>query len=709
MARPGSLMPRLRWLLPAVASVLLLLAALYLAADAEGLGGAQADSYLLVFAIASLAVLGLSVAILLRILGLWRRLRAGEPGARLSRRWLAWLLVLGLPPILLVYGFGVRFIGATVDSWLRANAVEVLQQAARVGQVYLSEREASARRVMDDLLSGLAERPRSEWNAWADRMLVDSGALQVGVFDASGRNLALAAASARWIRADAPAEDMRDLPLSGSANVSLEPVEQGLVQQVRAKRSVGGTVVLAQIVMGMPEAVAEDLIAIEEDIASARRSLFLRDSLKWSFVLILSIVFLLSLLLAVLLAFEISRRMVAPISDLATATRAVAEGRFDVSVPGGGDDELGFLVRGFNRMLDELRDSTRRTRESQQETERQRAFLAAVLGRISSSVIVLDAEGHVRVANPASEAVLGSAPDAWVGRALSALSAQRPSFAPLVADLLQRMRGDGREFRAEVSSGEGDQRRHWLLRGARLADEGMVVVLDDTTDIDRARRDAAWAEVARRLAHEIKNPLTPIQLSAERMRRRLLPTLSAEDADLLDRSTTTIVAQVEALKSMVNAFGEYAQAAPLQLRETDLVELVGDLIDLYAGESRLSVSCQAAADVPTIRVDPGRIRQVLHNLIKNALEAVPEGPVSVQIALSAEPGAGMLVMQVSDDGPGLPPDFDAGWFEPYRTTKTKGTGLGLAVVRKIAEEHAGTVEAGRSAAGGACFTLRLPH
>lgn len=705
-------MPRLRWLLPAAASLLLLLAALYLAADAEGLGGGQAGYYLLVFAVASFAVLGLSTAILLRILALWRRLRTGEPGARLSRRWLAWLLLVSLPPILLVYGFGVRFISATVDSWLRANAAEVLQQAARVGQLYLDEREATARRAMDALLVGLAERPRDDWNAWSERVLGETGALQVSVFDASGRNLALAAASARWVRADAPAEDLQDLPISGSASVSLEPVEQGLVQLVRARRPQSGGVVLAQIVFALPDAVAGDLVAIEEDIASARRSLFLRDSLKWSFVLILSIVFLLSLLLAMLLAFEVSRRMVAPISELAIATRAVADGRFDVQVAGSdSDDELGFLVLGFNRMLDELRESTARTRESQDETERQRAFLAAVLGRISSSVIVLDADGVVRVVNPASVAVLGSAPDAWVGLPFSELASRRPSFSVVAEHVQQRLRDEGREFRSEVSTGEGEQRRHWLLRGARLADGGLVVVLDDTTDIDRARRDAAWAEVARRLAHEIKNPLTPIQLSAERIRRRYLAGQPEPDTELLDRATHTIVQQVEAMRDMVNAFSEYARAPEVSFAALDLNGLIRELADLYHGPQQPELGLDLDPGLASIEADAVRLRQLLHNLIRNAAEAL-EGQASGRIGISThrlgEGASAMAEILVRDNGPGINAGLLGRIFDPYVTGKTRGTGLGLAIVRRLVEEHGGTVSAWNQPGGGACIRVTLP-
>jgi nitrogen fixation/metabolism regulation signal transduction histidine kinase len=236
-------------------------------------------------------------------------------------------------------------------------------------------------------------------------------------------------------------------------------------------------------------------------------------------------------------------------------------------------------------------------------------------------------------------------------------------------------------------------------------------VFDDPTAVDRARRDAAWAEVARRLAHEVKNPLTPIQLAAERLRRRVLPRLAAEEAEVLDRATHTIVAQVEALKTLVNAFGDYARAPQLVRGPLDLNALVAEIVELYAGDPRLTLTPRLADDLAALDADSGRLRQVLHNLIKNAQEAVGDGEVDIEIGTAdcIEAGARCVELWVADNGPGLPAGFDASWFEPYRSTKPKGTGLGLAIVRKIAEEHGGVLLTRDSPLGGACFVLRLPR
>ncbi len=239
-----------------------------------------------------------------------------------------------------------------------------------------------------------------------------------------------------------------------------------------------------------------------------------------------------------------------------------------------------------------------------------------------------------------------------------------------------------------------------MLRGAALPGEGgFVAVFDDLTVLNSAQRDAAWGEVARRLAHEVKNPLTPIQLAAERLRRRFVGRLPADDSELLDRATNTIVSQVEALKTMVNAFGDYARPPQLTTRPVALHALIAEVLDLYGN------------DEPMVKVDAVRLRQALHNLLKNALEAIgnqrkPQIVVSTRIVKDGD--ATWVDIAVADNGPGLPEGFGERWFEPYTSSKSRGTGLGLAVVKKIAEEHGGSVRASARSGGGAEFTLRLP-
>ncbi len=708
MAARGRLIPRIGWGLLALALLALVLAALYLAADAEGLRPGMARWYPFVFVGAAGALLLLAAAILQRLVRLRRALRERRAGARLNRRLLVLLLALSIPPVLLVYGFSVRFIGATVDSWLRANSAEILGEALQVGRALLDERRQIAERDAASLAESLIEVDPLDWQYEIDRALDRLDAAQIALFGRDGRLLALAAADPSLIEADPPPDELQLVLRESARAMAAEPVDGGL--QLRALHLVGGArdAPTLQVLSRLPESYAQGLLRVERGIAQARQAAFLRDALKLAFVLILSFVLLLSMLLAVLLAFVLSRRLVAPIGRLAAATERVSEGDYGVRLPeAASDDELDFLIRGFNRMLSDLDKASEQARSSQQETERQRAFLETVLQRLSSAVLVLDGDGVLRSANAAARSLLGVSA-ALAGTTLEQLLRQAPASLPLVEALRSRLRDDNQEFSVELAIDAVDGRRLWLLRGARLPDATLLAVIDDTTMIDRARRDAAWGEVARRLAHEVKNPLTPIQLAAERLRRRVLPHLHGDEADVLDRATRTIVAQVDALKTLVNAFSDYARAPVLERRPLDLAALVAEVAELYAGDPQLQLSVEHAEPAPRPLADAGRLRQVLHNLIKNAQEA-GAGRLRLATTLLADGDGRSVELCVEDDGPGLPDGFDASWFEPYRSTKAKGTGLGLAIIRKIAEEHGGSLHAGPSSIlGGARFSLRLP-
>jgi nitrogen fixation/metabolism regulation signal transduction histidine kinase len=278
------------------------------------------------------------------------------------------------------------------------------------------------------------------------------------------------------------------------------------------------------------------------------------------------------------------------------------------------------------------------------------------------------------------------------------------------------VREGAREWREEVVVDNGGERRVLMLRGTELGgageDAGFVAVFDDLTQLDRAQRDAAWAEVARRLAHEVKNPLTPIQLAAERLRRRFIGRLPPDETELLDRATHTIVSQVEALKAMVNAFGDYSRPPQIDARPLSLHALIGEVLDLYENDQRIQLTRRFAPGDPILRADAGRLRQLLHNLLKNSLEAIGDRckpHIEVSTSDVAESGRHWIELAIADNGPGLPTGFGERWFEPYTTSKAKGTGLGLAVAKKIAEEHGGSIRADNRPGGGAVFTLRLPR
>lgn len=704
-----------RRLLPAIAVLALLAASLNLAEQAAVGSNAFINSYRWVLGAAAFALVLLVSLIAQRLWRLRRDLGREAPGARLSRRLILTLVLLAVPPVVVVYGFSLRFLNATVDSWFDVNLERALDDALEVGRIVVDEHLRKAETGSEQLAEELLSVFDRDLQATLDREIDPLDALQLTLFDADRRVLAMASADPRFLEPSFPDANTL-MRVSGDGRfAAAEPIGDSLLLRVIVPVGSGATGIERRLLQGLfplPDRLQPLTRNIENASFDFQRLKYLRNSLKLTFGLILTFVLLLSVLFAVLAAFGVSRRLLAPVGRLIHATRAVGAGRYDTPLPVASNDELGYLVNSFSQMTRELELAGTRAQRSAQEIDTQRAWLGAVLERLSAGVLGFDRNGVLRIANRAGEAILDVQLASYTGRMLADIKRERPELAPIADPLARHMREGLREWREEIVIDAPKGRRVLMLRGAALpGDGGFVAVFDDLTVLNSAQRDAAWGEVARRLAHEVKNPLTPIQLAAERLRRRFIGRLAPDDSELLDRATHTIVSQVEALKTMVNAFGDYARPPQLTTRPIALHALVSDVLDLYANDQRLSLSRQLADENPLVKVDAVRVRQALHNLLKNALEAIgdqhkPQIQVSTRVVRTDD--AGWVELSVADNGPGLPENFGDRWFEPYTTSKAKGTGLGLAVVKKIAEEHGGSVRAQNRTMGGAEFTMRLP-
>jgi len=430
------------------------------------------------------------------------------------------------------------------------------------------------------------------------------------------------------------------------------------------------------------------------------------------FSLTLTLVLMLAMLSAVAIALVLSRRLSAPLGVLAEGTRAIARGDYSTMLPAHGKDELGILVQSFNSMTRQLGEATLAAERNRNRVEAARGYLETILAHLSSGVLALDEQAQLRTYNLAANSILGVNLAELVNQPLSRLAEQQLALEPLVTTVLQHFHQDQAELQTElkaqleISGANGKQ--IILLRGTKLPNgtDGYVVVFDDMTTMVQAQRDAAWGEVARRLAHEIKNPLTPIQLSAERLERKLASKLNEEDAGLLSRATNTIVSQVGAMKTMVNEFSEYARAPALNLSEVDINRLIEDVMALYE-PARIAIDVKLSKTKALVQGDVTMLRQVLHNLLQNAQDAL-EGKDQPVIVLSTSRQDENVHLTVSDNGDGFPPEMMARVFEPYITTKRHGTGLGLAIVKKIVDEHKGTIRIENGEHGGASVTIILP-
>ena len=420
--------------------------------------------------------------------------------------------------------------------------------------------------------------------------------------------------------------------------------------------------------------------------------------------------------------------MVRPLSRLSRATREVAEGDFGQEVDAGQRDEIGFLVSSFNQMTQALKSASQEAEASRAELEAQGEYLETVLGNLSSGVLTLDDEGRMITANESCKQILGL-PESFGNRppgrseqprGLDRLATFDPSMQVFVDTIRQQAERGRSEWQQEIKVEKDGAPLVLLMRGSRLpllalpgedAGYGQVVVFDDVTVLNQAQREAAWAEAAKRLAHEVKNPLTPIRLATERLHMRLADKLEGRDGEILDKASNTIVAQVEALRKLVDAFGDYAREPDLKREPIRLDALVKEVVALYQqADSGIRFQFDLVPGPEGFMADSGRIRQLLHNLIRNAGEARPGETVNLQIrtVLADDGQRPSLVLELLDDGPGFPDMVLENPFEPYVTNKSKGSGLGLAICRKIVSEHDGRITIGNRPEGGARVKVYLP-
>jgi nitrogen fixation/metabolism regulation signal transduction histidine kinase len=673
-----------------------------------------------------LVVNSVAAIVMLLLIGqhLWRLIRDYRrhvPGARLRARMLGMFAGLAVVPLAVVYLFAILFLNSGIDSWFENELGTNLTSALRLSRESLETEARSRLAEADGLASVVAPLDGPALTRALDVLRADAGADELTIYD---DEFAIVTGSLAGTQLPKPvAEDVVDAVRDKGRFMAIE-VEGSAGYEIRTVVGLtgpDGSPRYLQALFPIPERQGRVADAVQDTFLQYSELRYLRAPLKSSLVFTLSLVLLLSVLAAAGGAFFLTRRLVAPLEALVAGTEAVARGDFDTRVTPTSRDEVGFLLRAFNDMTARLATARAESQASEAQLERERTNLAVILGRLSTGVIAIDTDRRIRMANAAATSILGIDLAGRVGERLEGVAAAAPLAEQFIAACAPHLvprpdAGDGAaDWRGQVTlRGESAQRilncASTSLPGSSGAPGGFIIVFDDVTALLQAQRDAAWGEVARRLAHEIKNPLTPIRLAAERLRRRYLPTMAGEDGQVLDRSTNTIVQQVEAMRDMVNAFSEYARAPDVMLTEVPLNQLVREIAWLYRSqEGQPQLRVELDPQVTVVEADAGRLRQLLHNLVRNAQEAL-EGQAggSIEIATRLTAGQRLVEIAVTDNGPGIDPAALPSIFEPYMTTKKKGTGLGLAIVKKLVEEHGGSVTAANLPGSGARITVHLP-
>ncbi len=683
----------------------------------------------------------LLVLVLILLTRLYRRYRAGRFGSRLMTRLVVLFALIGILPGTVIYLVSVQFVTRSIESWFDVRVESALEAGINLSRTALDSSLVELKSRASSMALELSDLSEAQQISQLSRMRDPTQNQEALIVTTNGRVIASVGSTLSMLLPDLPTTSMFYQArmtraygaLEGGKDLYEEPGGHGatplrlrvvtMIPSTSRSLSLQNEARFLQLIQPVSAQLATNAEASREAYSEYQARSLARAGLRKIYLVTLTLTLLLAIFGALGAAFVIASNLAKPLLLLAEGTKAVAEGNLSPRPIVATSDELGTLTKSFNAMTRQLFDARAAVERNRAELENAKAYLESVLANMSAGVMVLDDQFRLVTCNESVERILQQDFDAYIGKPLANISGLH-KFAQAIIKAFS-------EYSAQAAGGERDWHDfHWqqqiniprkaddtgddednditlLARGSRLPVDngtGHVVVFDDISDVISAQRSIAWGEVARRLAHEIKNPLTPIQLSAERLQMKLEDKLAPQDAALLNKASNTIVTQVAALKQMVDNFRDYARKPPAVLMPLDLNRLVEDVLGLYLnGDDRDIIHARLAPELPGIIGDATQLRQVIHNLLLNAQDAVHEQPQEepphIELVTEAvhyqtpdNETKTAIRLSIVDNGPGFSPKILNRAFEPYITSKTKGTGLGLAVVKKIIEEHGGRID-----------------
>ena len=684
---------------------------LYLLTSASANTGLFSHHYSSLLILTAMLALGLSVLVGYQLWQLRVKLDQQVFGAKLMLRLTIFFSLIAILPGLLVYAVSVQFLGKSIESWFDIRVEQALESGLNLGRNSL-EAGVNELEKKGYLISQLLERqPPRKYAETLERLIDKTESQEAALFSLSGKLIASTKSGSPLITPD----QQRIKEALRQGNYSLVDVlpDNKLIWYVLVPVNAGGASgeeKLLQYIQPVPQQFSTDAETVQATYRDYQELTLSRVGLKRLYSITLTLSLLIVLLSAVSAAFILSGRLSSPLAALAEGTRAVAQGNFSGNYPVQSKDELGALTGLFNQMTSQLSDAKNLSEQQQSQLENAKGYLESILTHLSSGVMVVDEQFMLRLANASAEQILGVQLRNMNGKTLSEIASEHALMRTFANQIMAAVtESEGKEWQRQIErmSKNGDQML--LLRGTRLTtamETGYAVVFDDITPLLQAERQAAWGEVARRLAHEIKNPLTPIQFSAERMQHKLSEKLNENDAQLLQKATHTIVTQVAAMKNMVADFADYARVPAPKLLLLDMHLLLSEVMGLYEANSS-PILIRLEASETWINGDATRLRQIVHNLLHNAHDAL-QNIQNPQIVLATSSSSTEFKLTVSDNGCGIQEQVLSRVFEPYMTTKVKGTGLGLPIVKKIVEEHGGKITIENRTTGGTQVNVSLP-
>ncbi|HQO28844.1 MAG TPA: ATP-binding protein, partial [Accumulibacter sp.] len=642
---------------------------------------------------------------------LWREYRAQVFGSRLKLRLMLMFGLISVVPGLLIYAVSVQFVTKSIETWFDVRVEKALEAGLNLGRSTLDSLLADLLSKAQSMALELSDRSETQRRVELRRLRDLNSVHSAALYTSAGVLLVSASGDAgKRLPLPPSADQLRRARLERHVAVIESLSEKDLLLRalvVVPSPSLGGDVRILQLTDPVPANLATNANSVQSVYADYQELSLGREGLNRIYAMTLTLTVLLALFTAIALAFVLARRLSAPLSILAEGTQAVAAGDYTPRQAVYSSDELGVLTRSFKQMTSQLDDARRDNERQRAELEAARAYLESILANLSAGVLVFDHGFVLRTINEGALTILADDFEDLLSQ-----PAERWPRQQVLGEAIRRAFAEHQdnEWQEQIELDHpGGLPQTLLLRGTPLATDaygGYVVVFDDVTRLIAAQRSAAWGEVARRLAHEIKNPLTPIQLSAERLQMKLSDRLAGSDAEMLTRATQTIITQVQAMKRMVNDFSDYARMPAPELSAVDLNALVSDVLALYE-TSVARLEPKLAAKLPPVWGDATQLRQIIHNLLRNAEDA-QEGMASPCIGIITRRCENTVELVITDRGPGFPPELLARVFEPYVTTKSCGTGLGLAIVKKIVDEHHGQISINNRQPVGARISIRLP-
>ena len=647
----------------------------------------------------------LFIFIALQVYRLFKEVKKEVTGSRLTLRLVISYSVMIIVPLMVLYFVSVNFLTKSIESWFNVRVESALESGLNIGQKTLDILRKDVELKSRSISYSLSNSKINEFNPILSDLTEKFDIYDAMIIDDESQILAIS--SRDNIEIDAVFPDEKDLILAntgfhGKIDITQENIIYLKTYQpyflIDDKIQKKFYLILTQKI---PESISQAALSVESVFEDYQALTFSRNSLKVIYQITLSIILFLAILLSISLALYFSRRFTMPLSILSEATQSIAKGNFKKKIPEQGKDEMGMLVRSFNIMTNKLETANKTLELNRQRIESSRNFLESIINNMSSGIIVIDPKNNIRLTNKLASKLLGFNLELLNGQRFNQILEHGSQFEEIVT-LVNKSKINYKEkalilkFKRRILSIQ-------LTEEDVGRNKNKIIIIDDISEITAAQRNEAWSEVARRLAHEIKNPLTPIQLSAERIDHKFSKQLEKKDRAILSDITKTIVNQVDAIKKMVNEFTEYSRSPELTKTEINLVDLINELVNLFQKED-LTINILSSSKKINFMCDEIKIRQVFVNLINNAYEA-KKGDSTCEIEIRLRKTKSSMIVNFIDNGSGINDDIDI--FQPYVTTKKTGTGLGLAVVKKIIDEHDGSISIKNNKLSGANVEIQF--